>query len=131
MSLPTNFTTTFIPGTACIGDSRETINNNFSTLLSAVSTTWNYIDDQITNVNNQQLLTVANYLSTTNIQVSGLTTTDTVNILSPAVNVSSSNISISSSNVFYNTATIANCVSALAIEINGTTLYLPLLSSYN
>ena len=40
MSRPFNFTTTFIPGTACIGDSRVFINNNFSSLLSAVSTVW-------------------------------------------------------------------------------------------
>lgn len=42
MPLPTNFTTTFIPGTACIGDSRQTINTNFNNVLSAA----NYIHDR-------------------------------------------------------------------------------------
>jgi len=107
MPLPSNFTTTFIPGTACMGDSRETINVNFSTLLSAVSSAWNYTDT----VSSQQTQTIANYLSTTNILISGL--------------------AVSSNNVFNNTTTLINCVSALAITVNGTTLYLPLLSSFN
>jgi len=127
MPLPNTFTTTFIPGTACIGDSRETINNNFSTLLNAVSASWNYTDT----LSSTQPSTIANYLSTTNVLVSGLTVRNTVNVTSPSVTVNSNNISVSSSNVFYNTTTIANCVSALAININGATLYLPLLSSYN
>lgn len=127
MSLPTNFQTTFIPGTACIGDSRETINTNFDTLLSAVSSTWNYA----TTISNAQTTNITNYLSTTNIVVSGITTRNTTNIFSSIFNISSNNISISSNNVFNNTTAIPNCVSAIAIAINGTTLYLPLLSSYN
>lgn len=127
MPLPNTFTTAFIPGTACIGDSRETINNNFNTLLNAVGASWNYTDT----LSSTQATTITNYLSTTNILVSGLSVRNIVNVISPSVTVSSSNISVSSSNVFNNTTTIANCVSALAININGATLYLPLLSSYN
>ena len=125
--LPSNFRTSFIPGTACIGDSRETINTNFDTLLSAVSSTWNYA----TSIINNQPQTFTNYLSTTNILVSGLTTQNITNIFSTTLNISSNNISISSSNVFNNTTTITNCVSALTIVVNGRTLYLPLLSSFN
>jgi hypothetical protein len=59
------------------------------------------------------LPTVTNYLSTSNVQVSGL---------------SIESLAVVTSNVFQ-TTTLANLVSALAITVNGNTVYLPLLSA--
>jgi hypothetical protein len=79
--------------------------NNTYTTVQTYSASWEESADI--------LPTVTNYLSTSNVILSGLTT---------------QNITITSSNVFSKT-TMANLVSALAITVNGSTLYLPLLSA--
>ena len=71
------------------------------------------------------LPTVTNYLSTSNVRLSSLTVTGNISATGTA---SMSALNIVSGNVFPKT-TFNNLVSALAINVNGTTLYMPLLSA--
>lgn len=71
------------------------------------------------------LPTVTNYLSTSNVHLNSLTVTGNISATGTA---SVSALNIVSGSIFPKTA-FNNLVSALAINVNGTTLYMPLLSA--
>ena len=85
--------------------------------VSALSASWEESQDI--------LPTVTNYLSTSNIRLSSLTVTGNISATGTA---SISALNIVSGSVFSKT-TFNNLVSALPINVNGTTLYMPLLSA--
>jgi hypothetical protein len=71
------------------------------------------------------LPTVTNYLSTSNVRINSLTVTGNISATGTA---SVSTLNIVSGTVFPKN-TFNNLVSALAINVNGTVLYMPLLSA--
>lgn len=78
--------TTFIPGSACIGDSRNTINAGFSALDTAVQTLSTSVNTLSTSVNTN--ITTSGYLSATGFaSVSALQINNNI-VINSAVGVS-------------------------------------------
>lgn len=90
---------------------------NVATVVQSNSASWEETADIVP--------TITNYLSTSNILLSSLTVTGDV---SSTGTISTNALNIVSGLVFPKT-TFNNLVSALAINVNGTTLYMPLLSA--
>jgi len=83
MSLPSSYTTTYIPGTACMGDSRETINTNFNSLYNGLSAVWGYVDTVSGQQDNMTFIgsiSAANITLTNNGSLQGATSATYINI---------------------------------------------------
>jgi hypothetical protein len=98
---------------------------NIFALSSTTFTNIQTVSSSVISLSNSILPTVTNYLSTSNVRLSSLTVTDNISATGTA---SVSALNIVSGSIFPKT-TFNNLVSALAINVNGTTLYMPLLSA--